>query len=85
MFYAMEKYIYSESLFITLYIDIKQKHLKKFFGTKYPAGKYWSLGRTEDVPLQRPLNVPQRSYLTVPGTSRTDVPGTSQSDVLGTS
>ena len=24
----------------------------------YPAGKYWSPGRPEDVPLQRPQNVP---------------------------
>ena len=58
MFYAMEKYIYSESSFTTLYIDIKQKYLKNFRGTKYPAGKYWSLGRPEDVPLQRPQGVP---------------------------
>ena len=24
----------------------------------YPAGKYWSLGRPKDVPLQRPQYVP---------------------------
>ena len=38
-----------------------------------PAGKYWSPGRSEDVPLQRPEDVPYRSYLTVPGTSWNDV------------
>ena len=24
----------------------------------FPASKYWSLGRSEDVPLQRPQDVP---------------------------
>ena len=50
-----------------------------------PAGKYWSLGRPEDVPLQRRPDVPERSYLTIPGTFRSDVPETSRSDDLGTS
>ena len=32
-----------------------------------PAGEYWSPGRPEDVPLQRPQDVPQRSYFTIWG------------------
>ena len=39
-----------------------------------PAGKYWSPGRPEDVPLQRSQDVPKRYYLTVPGRSQSDVP-----------
>ena len=29
-----------------------------FFESLNPAGKYWSPGRPEDVPLQRPQDVP---------------------------
>ena len=37
-----------------------------------PAGKYWSPGLPEDVPLHRPQDVSLSSYLTVQGTSRSD-------------
>ena len=34
MFFYMKKYVYSENVFNTLCIEIKQKYLKKFRWTK---------------------------------------------------
>ena len=34
MFFDMQKYLYSESVFNTLYNEIKQKYEKKFLRTK---------------------------------------------------
>ena len=32
--------------------------LEETHPTYHPAGKYWSSGHSEDVPLQRPQDVP---------------------------
>ena len=65
---------------------ITQPLITKLLLTEKPdsASKYWSPGRPEDVPLQRPRDDLERSYLTVPGISWFDIPGTSQSYVSGT-
>ena len=46
-----------------------------------PAGKYWSPGCLEDVPLQNSQDVPLKNLFDRPGKAD----ATSQSDVLGTS
>ena len=53
-------------LFIYLFISLfnllnflqKKRFCIFFIVTSFPAGKYWSPRRSEDVPLQRPQDVP---------------------------
>ena len=57
----LEEYSKHEKNFKKTFVNVVGVHVPrktKVLRGNHPAGKYWSPGRPEDVPLQRPQNVP---------------------------